>query len=61
MFLKTLDKKQKFNLKNLNSILTINWHLDLHGLMNLNLMLPDIGFVQVHRVTFIMASNCNNI
>ena len=37
MFLKILDKKQKFNLKNLKRILIIGWHSDLHGKMNLNI------------------------
>ena len=40
MFLKILDKKQKFNLKNLNGILK-NWlALRLQGKMNLNLSKP---------------------
>ena len=38
MFLKTLDEKQKFNLKNLKFILNIGWHSDLHGKMNPNLV-----------------------
>ena len=37
MFLKTFDEKQKFNLKNLNWILKIGWHSDLHGKNYLNI------------------------
>ena len=39
MFLKTLDKKQKFNLTNLNGILKklVGSQIDLHGNMNLNI------------------------